>query len=89
MLLGPISRKKDVIAQWWSEKKEENKIEEKRRKMNQGSLISLSHLELLEKEKKSKVLSHHVLFLHLSNTSYLVGRLSENSHSETAATSSV
>lgn len=53
MLLWPISRKKDVIAQWRSEKGEENKTEEKRTKMNQGSLISLSHLELLEKEKKA------------------------------------
>lgn len=45
--------------------------------MNQGSLISLSHLKLLEKEEKSKVSSHHVLFLHPSDMSQLVGRLSE------------
>ena len=84
-----MGRKEDVTVQWWSEKREENKIEEKRRKMNQGSLISLSHLKLLEKDEKAKVSSHHVLFIHLSDTSQLAGRLSENSHSERAAISSV
>jgi len=46
--------------------------------MNQGSLISLTHLKLLEKEEKSQVSSHYMLFLHLSDMSQLVGRLSEN-----------
>lgn len=82
-----MGRTEDVTVQWWSEKREENKIEEKRRKMNQGSLISLSHLKLLEREEKSEVSSHHVLFRHLSDT-LLVGRLSENSHYKRAATSS-
>lgn len=83
-----MGRKEDVTVQRWSEKREENKIEEKRRKMYQGSLISLSHLKLLEKEEKSKVSSHHMLFLHLSDTSQLVGRFSENGHFKRAATSS-
>lgn len=83
-----MGRKKDVIVQWWSEKREKNKTEEKRRKMNQGSLISPSHLELLEKEEKCKVSSHHELFLHLSDMSQVAGRLSEKRHSERAATSS-
>lgn len=50
--------------------------------MNQGSLISLSHLKLLEKEENSKVSSHYVLFLHLSNMSQVTGRLSETATME-------
>lgn len=55
--------------------------------MNQGSLISLSHLKLLEKEEKSKVSSHHMLFLHLSNMPQL-WKILRNSHYERTATSS-